>query len=366
MKPVKPGFNPKKKPLLPSEQLQQEAHQMEQRLLELREHMKQEKQRRDTETRFKDGSRWRGAVTTKPMKGYAEAVLKAKGRPGSKGKYVSTADLMGGEGSGREKNGEMERERQADSGNEAGSQRRESEIEVFLAGCGLEKYLDAFLSNGIEDLEVVMELTDEHLGGLGLPLGHRIKLLKRVREWKAGKSEMGLNSKEGAAQVASDGFGMFREAVDSFRKGGTITTLPVSPSNTASIQVVQVPKEVLPTPAPPVKPKKTTEGTDAAAVNESLGLMSESARESCWECYRVFSGGFGFIDKRFCSEACVDAFKKKYYLTCECGQVFTRDDGELWGSTWFCSPACPCFPSLPDSPDDEFIPIDPATGDPLR
>lgn len=46
----------------------------------------------------------------------------------------------------------------------------------------MERHFDTFIANGIDDMEVVHEITEEHLTDLGLPLGHRIKILKRLRE----------------------------------------------------------------------------------------------------------------------------------------------------------------------------------------
>ena len=360
---MKPGkaATLKKKTVPPSELLEQEAKRMEERLLQLKEHMKQEKERRQTETRFKDGSRWRGGLTTKPLKGYADAVLKAKPRPrpASKGAFVPTSDLFNTSGSLATEAAENPPKQPIDKP-------EIEEIRAFLESCGLEKHTQTFMSNGIEDMEVVMELTEEHLADLNLPLGHRIKLLKRIRDLKSAENETAPASKplpnkvETSIQATNDSFSLFKEAVDSFRNGGTATNLPTSPKSYVSIaaEPVYTPKAVA---------RTETEGTDAGAVNETVGLMKEVERDSCWECYRIFSGGEGFLDKRFCCVECVEAFKAKYYLSCACGKVFTRDEGELWGSTWFCSEDCPSLPKLPEREEEEedFFPIDPVTGDPI-
>lgn len=365
---MKPGkaTSLKKKTAPPSELLEQEAKRMEERLLQLKEHMKQEKERRQTETRFKDGSRWRGGLTTKPLKGYADAVLKAKPkqRPASKGTFVPTSDLFNTSGS-------LRTEAAENPPKESTEKPETEEIRAFLESCGLEKHVQTFMSNGIEDMEVVMELTEEHLADLNLPLGHRIKLLKRIRDLKSTENEAVPafkplpNKVETSIQATKDSFSLFKEAVDSFRNGGTATTLPPSPKSFPTIPAEPISKPVN-THLKAVA-RTATEGTDAGSVNETVGLMKEVERESCWECYRIFSGGQGFLDKRFCCVECVEAFKAKYYLSCVCGKVFTRDEGELWGSTWFCSENCPSFPRLPEKEEEEedFFPIDPVTGDPI-
>ena len=59
------------------------------------------------------------------------------------------------------------------------------EIAVWLRNLGLERYEPVFRDNAI-DADVLPELTDEHLKELGLPLGHRLKLLKAVAVLRQG------------------------------------------------------------------------------------------------------------------------------------------------------------------------------------
>lgn len=54
-----------------------------------------------------------------------------------------------------------------------------------MANIKLEKYLPKLVDNGIEDLETLMELKDEHLEQLGIPLGHKLKIIKRIKDMKA-------------------------------------------------------------------------------------------------------------------------------------------------------------------------------------
>ena len=55
-----------------------------------------------------------------------------------------------------------------------------SELAAWLQAEGFGQYADLFASNAI-DREALVELTDDHLKELGLPLGHRVKLLKAIR-----------------------------------------------------------------------------------------------------------------------------------------------------------------------------------------
>lgn len=55
------------------------------------------------------------------------------------------------------------------------------EVDEFLASINLQKYKDRFLENGIEDQETILELNDQHLDAVGIPLGYKLKILKRIK-----------------------------------------------------------------------------------------------------------------------------------------------------------------------------------------
>ena len=57
-------------------------------------------------------------------------------------------------------------------------------MQSFLGGVKLEKYADKFLENGVEDLETVLELKDQHLEQMGVPLGHKLKIIKRIKDMR--------------------------------------------------------------------------------------------------------------------------------------------------------------------------------------
>ena len=55
------------------------------------------------------------------------------------------------------------------------------EVMQFLSAIQLSKYYPKFVENGIEDLETILELNDSHLDALGVPLGYKLKVLKRIK-----------------------------------------------------------------------------------------------------------------------------------------------------------------------------------------
>ena len=53
------------------------------------------------------------------------------------------------------------------------------DVAAWLRGVGLAQHEQTFRDNAI-DAEVLPQLTDEHLKELGLPLGHRLRLLNAI------------------------------------------------------------------------------------------------------------------------------------------------------------------------------------------
>jgi len=46
----------------------------------------------------------------------------------------------------------------------------------------LQKYKDTLIDNGVEDLETILELDEKHLEMMSIPLGHKLKILKRIKD----------------------------------------------------------------------------------------------------------------------------------------------------------------------------------------
>ena len=67
------------------------------------------------------------------------------------------------------------------------------EVTSFLDSINLAKYKDRFIENGIEDEETILELNDTHLDAISVPLGHKLKILKRI---KMIRQEKGLSVPE--------------------------------------------------------------------------------------------------------------------------------------------------------------------------
>ena len=77
------------------------------------------------------------------------------------------------------------------------------EVAVWLRNLGLEHYEPVFRDNAI-DADVLPELTDEHLKELGLPLGHRLKLLKAVAVLRQGPAQPAAVARSAEPSAARD------------------------------------------------------------------------------------------------------------------------------------------------------------------
>ena len=44
------------------------------------------------------------------------------------------------------------------------------------------RYREVFLDNGEEDLETILEMDEKHLEQMSVPLGHKLKIMKKIKE----------------------------------------------------------------------------------------------------------------------------------------------------------------------------------------
>ena len=161
--------------------------------------MEQDKQRKaqldEMANSHKQGTIWRSATTNQPIQGYSKAVLDSMKNPGRP--PVATAkDARNPFVSGITPNQRSEQEKASinlqkelvrqNNEQEAKSSTQAStndfpEVEEFLASINLQKYKDRLIENGIEDQETILELNDQHLDAIGIPLGYKLKIIKRIK-----------------------------------------------------------------------------------------------------------------------------------------------------------------------------------------
>lgn len=71
------------------------------------------------------------------------------------------------------------------------------EVKTFLGDIKLDKYYDKLIENGVEDLETILELKDEHIEQMGIPLGHKLKIIKRIKDLRTQKGMSVPQSRQG-------------------------------------------------------------------------------------------------------------------------------------------------------------------------
>ena len=64
----------------------------------------------------------------------------------------------------------------------AGEDESYREVKEFLATIKLDKYFQKFMENGVEDLETVLELNEEHIETMGIPMVHKLKIMKSIKD----------------------------------------------------------------------------------------------------------------------------------------------------------------------------------------
>lgn len=57
--------------------------------------------------------------------------------------------------------------------------------------------MQVFIDNGIEDLETILELDDKHLEQVGIPLGHKLKVMKRIKDLRKDRGMSVPESRQG-------------------------------------------------------------------------------------------------------------------------------------------------------------------------
>lgn len=132
-----------------------------------------------------------------------------------------------------------------------------TEVTNFLANIKMEKYKDVFIDNGIEDRETILELNESHLEEMGLPLGHKLKIMKKIKEEKKKEAPRVIQptvkkTAEASATTAQASNSLldgeydeeankreFQEALNAWRKTGTQeqsnADTPVIQSDTSSV-----------------------------------------------------------------------------------------------------------------------------------
>lgn len=337
-----------------SSRLEEETRRMEARLANLRDMVDKDKAPR------KDGTRWKTASGQKPLtRGYAQQVLNQKHQRGPAvkpeevvekleevGEFVKLPDFVPmaslGASAGSAKSAVGARLAQAHAQDTQSAQ----EVVDFLEGLGLSRYRSLFAEHGFDDMESVLEIRESHMDAMGIAMGHKLKIGKRIRELKPPPTPpqpRGARSSARRAQFSSspaaeaspakspgttgpsllDGAydeeaeaASFRAAVMAWRSGGASEepaapeppVAPVSPGGSfwAKVDAAGWENRDPQTAAGWMAGGDLPERPQSAARSTATESPSR-AKAACYRCYaQFFQGAPGTVD-RFCSEACHSA-----------------------------------------------------------
>lgn len=157
-----------------------------------------------------------------------------------------------------------------------------SELEAFLEGLGLGKYLDTFTKNGLGSPNDVLKLRDEDFAAMRVSLGHKLKILKRAKELKS-DAEVPLKGSQVETEALED-----HKTISSSRS--TLKEIDKSESQVEQARMALT------------KIKGDTRKSESSKVScscqgESTIILKQNERkESCWSCYKVFVKDKGYFD----------------------------------------------------------------------
>lgn len=103
--------------------------------------------------------------------------------------------------------------------------------------------------------------------------------------------------------------------------------------------------------------------TDGGMQADNMSQNSKvGPKESCWQCYKLYQKGDGFIcdisEKRFCKEICLKKYELEHLTPCQLkldgdvgseigctkmkgkAQKFLKTNGHFHFGKWFCSTEC--------------------------
>mmetsp|Transcript_9034 Transcript_9034/g.28177 ORF Transcript_9034/g.28177 Transcript_9034/m.28177 type:complete len:441 (-) Transcript_9034:115-1437(-) len=162
-----------------------------------------------------EGGRWRSGSSSKPLtKGYVRGVLEAPSKPSAKTRSGSQPRAPS---AGTNTTGTEERDRRDAGGSDRAITMREPnqearspvsaamtggasraaanlqaamqqqskeglEVEAFLAGLKLDRYVSLFMEHGFDCMEVVQDMQEHHMKEIGMAAGHILKLRKKLTE----------------------------------------------------------------------------------------------------------------------------------------------------------------------------------------
>jgi len=209
------------------------------------------------------------------------------------------------------------------------SESRVGELEMleFLRSCGMQQYHFLFTKNGIKDMETVMELKEENLNELCIPLGHRLKILKRLREYIIiSRNKNSISDHEETKPSSKE-----PRSTSSIQKSHNSTKTYEDKSD-------EDPKLSL---REKFFGKGFEEETRQPPVS-NIEIPPEFQKFFCCVCNRNLANKTPIkaFSKEFCSEQCYQLLAKEVSVECLCGKTLPKNSANYHRGSWYCSKDC--------------------------
>ncbi|CAG9317548.1 unnamed protein product [Blepharisma stoltei] len=221
---------------------------------------------------------------------------------------------------------------------EKATENKSEAIKEFLKSCGLQKYFSLFITNGINEIELLLGLTEIDIKNLNLPLGHRLKILKKIKECKYGKSShLRSISTKGSDNESIEKKGKSSKGVPSFYVDALEYLKTSGNSWKQSLNKNYIAKNGL---------NLIRNSFDGQLIKPiESPVIDDNAYfcdKTCWTCGKSFIKETGIVDSKqcFCSMLCKELFTDSTEIQCKCGKSFARGIGIFKKKSIYCSFKC--------------------------
>ena len=245
------------------------------------------------------------------------------------------------------------------------------ELQKFLKEINLERYTDIFIIHEITELNTIKLLEDKHFQNMKIPIGHKLKILKHIKELKESEiKDMSGDPKPNLDfKISNETFqksNSFEEKLEKIKTASSINdskatslydcstfndiNLKEKSQNQEQLKVDEEEKKIMKVPI---------KNENVLIINENDPLKFENiwtkmsplsndlshviSKEFCWNCLKMINKKKMVIsiEKCFCSLPCSQEYIKLNSISCrECSKNCLKQKAFLINAYWFCSEIC--------------------------
>ncbi|CAD8110450.1 unnamed protein product [Paramecium primaurelia] len=388
-----------------TQKLQVEVDIMEQRIVGLKQILQSQKESAKEKMSTSQGStRWSAASTNVPLRNYGKHVLekhrevaktfqqknklsKVPSRPSSRSSSFSKQSKQS------ETQSQQNQSYLTQSLNFAGKnsanenlkralqvqQQYSNEVVKFLNSINLDKHAGVILENGFDEMELLKEISVDHLKDMNIPPMDARKLLNRVQKLVETEERKLLQSQKQAQRLKEsqshiqeianseiydeeEQHRLFQEAVMEYRQSQQ------QQQKEQKEQAIQHTEEILIEDESLGYISSRQNKKEEQQRNKMKFLLSGANewkmfdidyeqkqgtdqqpviidKTSCYQCYRLFDQKFGICNngKEFCTKECLESFKLQNLYLCRsqsCAKQIDIDQAYYEIGQWFCNQDC--------------------------